>query len=251
MTPYLILIMLFVGIIGELIIRIFDIEVTLELLIFLLLLFVVYIFIEKIVRSMKTKKNIEKIALPDDYEFIYKGSISPIKEELLCTYKDGKLIATIRVDEDTERRDIERVIKRKLENYLKPVHQILREVSIEDVKREARLICVSGNKLSRYLGRVGKIEIPRIPRCNYNCDDCENIKDLYEDMEKAHEKLLSLPVSDSNKIIGLDRETFEDLSLEEIVSAKYKEPQCEYLGARELDIFAFRLLTHIAINERD
>ena len=34
MIPYLILIMLFVGIIGELIIRIFDIEVTLELLFF-------------------------------------------------------------------------------------------------------------------------------------------------------------------------------------------------------------------------
>lgn len=40
---------------------------------------------------------------------------------------------------------------------------MLREVSIENVKREARLICVSGNKLSRYLRRVGKIEIPRIP----------------------------------------------------------------------------------------
>lgn len=63
MIPYLILIMLFVGIIGELIIRIFDIEVTLELLIFLLLLFAVYIFIEKIVHSMKTKKNIKKNCL--------------------------------------------------------------------------------------------------------------------------------------------------------------------------------------------
>ena len=111
------------------------------------------------------------------------------------------MIATIRVDEDTERRDIERVIKRKLENYLKTSAPNIKRGINRRCKREARLICVSGNKLSRYLGRVGKIEIPRIPRCNYNCDDCKNIKDLYEDMEKAHEKLLSLPVSDSNKTI--------------------------------------------------
>ncbi len=138
---------------------------------------------------------------------------------------------------------IENTIKEKAKNYLKPANEILKEISLEDIKEKLFSYC----SFSMFFGNdvFGISELT-----NYDCDsDCENccencqaILGVYEKLVKIYHKLLDTPLLNDSKIIGQEEQTFKNLSLEEIVSAKYKNSSYSSSSQCERTEFVFNLL---------
>lgn len=62
---------------------------------------------------------------------------------------------------------------------------------------------------------------------------------------EIYNRLLKVNPDESNITVSMNIESFKGLSIEQIVSAKYKDNKGNYLGKDEISKFVFNLLLYI------
>lgn len=194
--------------------------------------------------KVEAKKLIKKITLPQNFKIVYENNcdlsddISDIKV-YLDDNADPFAIISFYCDKDALA--IEDIVNQKMENYLKPVHQILREFSFDDIKHKIPEFCYYIH--TKILHSRKDINLYG-PDCNYRCAECKDMSVVLKELEHIYNKLLDIPIYDSEKTIGLHKETFEGLNLQDIVNAKYKDSQTLHLGKEELMYVLINILLY-------
>lgn len=198
-------------------------------------------------------------SLSQNYSFIYKCNwrMFTYNDNTIYVYNDTienkELLIAIPSYRISFIGDDIRCIIREKENNLKPVNEILKKVSKIEIQEEVMGYCevAKASNPKIYGAKLFKRKCSR--GCNLNCiytRKCDRITNLYNDLIEIYDNLLKIIPSETNITVGFNKESFENLSILEIVSANYKDSQGRFIGKEERLRFIVNLLLYLYIERQ-